>query len=400
MTAPHIGNTGVNAEDDESRRIWLGRLRGPRPGPAAVQLARHRRAWTTAGRRGRGRDRRDRHPRADPAPAGAGGHAGGHLQPRPRPGDGCCERVLASPTMLGADLSRRGDHAASRTPSPAEGEHRLHGRRARPRHQAQRRRGAWPPAASTTHVLPASSTPEDLLAVGPDAVFLSNGPGDPATADHAVTLAREVLRRGLPLFGICFGNQILGRALGFGTYKLALRPPRASTSRCSTWPPARCEVTCHNHGFAVDAPLRPGGRHRLRRGRGQSHVCLNDGVVEGLRLPGRAGVLGAVPPRGGGRPARRRLPVRPVRRADGARGSRPVPKRTDLSPRPGDRLRADRHRAGLRVRLLGHPGVPGAAGRGAAGQPGQLEPGDDHDRPRVRRRHLRRADHPGVRARR
>jgi carbamoyl-phosphate synthase small subunit len=133
----------------------------------------------------------------------------------------------------------------------------------------------------TTHVLPVSSTLDDLLAVNPDAVFFSPGPGDPATADHAVELAREVMRRRIPLFGICFGSQILGRALGFGTYKLGYGH-RGINLPVMDRTTGKVEVTSHNHGFAVDAPLdkvvdTEFGRVEV------SHVCLNDDVVEGLR---------------------------------------------------------------------------------------------------------------------
>src|ERR671916_338647 len=133
----------------------------------------------------------------------------------------------------------------------------------------------------TTHVLPADSTISDLLATGADAVFFSPGPGDPATAEHPVALAREVTRRRIPLFGICFGSQILGRALGFGTYKLGYGH-RGINQPVLDRTTGKVEVTSHNHGFAVDAPLNTvidtdfGGVE-------VSHVCLNDNVVEGLR---------------------------------------------------------------------------------------------------------------------
>ena len=71
-----------------------------------------------------------------------------------------------------------------------------------------------------SHVLPSTVTFEQIADLKPDGVFLSNGPGDPATADHIVGVTREVLGAGIPLFGICFGNQILGRALGRSTYKM------------------------------------------------------------------------------------------------------------------------------------------------------------------------------------
>jgi carbamoyl-phosphate synthase small subunit len=132
------------------------------------------------------------------------------------------------------------------------------------------------------HVLPATATVEDVYAVNPDGVFFSNGPGDPATADHPVAVMRAVLERGTPLFGICFGNQILGRALGFGTYKLKYGH-RGINQPVQDRTTGKVEVTAHNHGFAVDAPLdrvseTPYGRAEV------SHVCLNDQVVEGLQL--------------------------------------------------------------------------------------------------------------------
>ncbi|NEC92963.1 carbamoyl phosphate synthase small subunit, partial [Streptomyces sp. SID12501] len=104
------------------------------------------------------------------------------------------------------------------------------------------------------HVLPATATAEDIYAVNPDGVFFSNGPGDPATADHAVSVMQGVLARKTPLFGICFGNQILGRALGFGTYKLKYGH-RGINQPVQDRTTGKVEITAHNHGFAVDAPL-------------------------------------------------------------------------------------------------------------------------------------------------
>jgi carbamoyl-phosphate synthase small subunit len=181
--------------------------------------------------------------------------------------------------MLGADLSAEVTTPAAYTVA-AHGEHRytvaaldLGIKRNVTRRLAER--------GVTTHVLPASSTLDDVLAVGPDAVFLSPGPGDPATADGPVALARAVLDRRLPLFGICFGSQILGRALGLSTYKLGYGH-RGVNQPVLDRATGRVEVTAHNHGFAVDAPRERGldtpyGRVEV------SHVCLNDDVVEGLR---------------------------------------------------------------------------------------------------------------------
>jgi carbamoyl-phosphate synthase small subunit len=131
-----------------------------------------------------------------------------------------------------------------------------------------------------THVLPATTTIEQIKALGVDGVFLSNGPGDPATADSIVELTRAVLTSRIPLFGICFGNQILGRALGFGTYKLKFGH-RGINQPVRDHGTGRVLVSSHNHGFAVDAPLDTVTDTEF--GRAQvAFSCLNDGVVEGL----------------------------------------------------------------------------------------------------------------------
>ncbi|MEO9239083.1 MAG: gamma-glutamyl-gamma-aminobutyrate hydrolase family protein, partial [Jatrophihabitantaceae bacterium] len=133
----------------------------------------------------------------------------------------------------------------------------------------------------TTHVLPSTSSFAEVQAVGADAVFLANGPGDPATADDAVATVQQLLRAQVPVFGICFGNQILGRAFGFGTYKLGYGH-RGINQPVQDRVTGKVEITAHNHGFAVNAPLdRTSGTDF-----GDvmvSHVCLNDNVVEGLR---------------------------------------------------------------------------------------------------------------------
>jgi len=137
------------------------------------------------------------------------------------------------------------------------------------------------------HVLPAASTFAEIRAVDPDGVFFSNGPGDPATAAHEIGVLREVLDARLPFFGICFGNQLLGRALGFGTYKLAYGH-RGINQPVMDRTTGTVEVTAHNHGFAVEAPIdgevtAPSDASGTAYGRVRvSHVCLNDDVVEGL----------------------------------------------------------------------------------------------------------------------
>ncbi|GAA1480689.1 glutamine-hydrolyzing carbamoyl-phosphate synthase small subunit [Gordonia sinesedis] len=132
------------------------------------------------------------------------------------------------------------------------------------------------------HVLPAGSAMDAITDLRPDGVFLSNGPGDPATADHAVALTREVLGSGLPLFGICFGNQILGRALGRGTYKMRFghRGINIPVIDAAT---GTVSITAQNHGFALEGEA--GEEFDTDFGRARvSHVCANDGTVEGVEL--------------------------------------------------------------------------------------------------------------------
>ncbi len=132
-------------------------------------------------------------------------------------------------------------------------------------------------------VLPQSATIEDVAALTPAALFFSNGPGDPEASERHVSLLQEALRRGIPYFGICFGNQLLGRALGFGTYKLPFGH-RGINQPVLDKTTGRVEITSQNHGFAVDAPREgivesPAGFGRVE----VSHVSLNDNVVEGIR---------------------------------------------------------------------------------------------------------------------
>jgi carbamoyl-phosphate synthase small subunit len=282
MTAPQIGNTGVNDEDPESDRIWVS-------GYVVRDPSRVRSNW------------RSRRSLDDELVAqGVVGISGvdtraltRHLRERGAmrvgifSGDfigsdtsGMVEKVAASPGMEGSDLAKEVTTETAYV-VPAVGEKRftvaamdLGIKRRTPWHMAQ--------AGCEVHVLPATATAADLLAVSPTGVFFSNGPGDPATADYAVDAMRGALDAGVPVFGICFGNQILGRALGLGTYKLRFGH-RGLNQPVLDRVSGTVRVTSHNHGFAVDAPLdRPTGTPY-----GQvevSHVGLNDDVVEGLRL--------------------------------------------------------------------------------------------------------------------
>jgi carbamoyl-phosphate synthase small subunit len=280
QTAPHIGNTGVNDEDGESARIWVSGyvVRDPSPRPSSWRSRRslddELKAQGVVGIQGVDTRALTRHLRERGAMR-AGVFSGPDAA---RPVDELLDVVRSAPQMAGSALAEQVS-----TPEPyvveALGEPRmtvaaldLGIKSMTPQRMAER--------GIRVHVLPATAGIDDVLAVEPDGVFFSNGPGDPATADGQVALLREVLDRRVPFFGICFGNQLLGRALGFGTYKLGYGH-RGINQPVLDRRTGKVEVTAHNHGFAVDAPLdgdatTPFGRARV------SHVCLNDQVVEGL----------------------------------------------------------------------------------------------------------------------
>lgn len=280
MTAPHVGNTGVNDEDPESSRIWVAGYVVRDPARVPSNWRSRRTLDEELARQGvvgiSGIDTRalTRHLRERGAM-----RVGIFSGDKARSDEAVLlAEVQAAPEMKGADLSAE---VATKEPYvvPAVGEKKftvaaldLGIKGMTPRRMAER--------GIEVHVLPADASLEEVYAVNPDGVFLSNGPGDPATAD--LTVIRGVLERRTPLFGICFGNQLLGRAVGFGTYKLKYGH-RGINQPVQDRTTGKVEVTAHNHGFAVDAPLdqvtdTPYGRVEV------SHVCLNDNVVEGLRL--------------------------------------------------------------------------------------------------------------------
>ncbi|WP_406370307.1 glutamine-hydrolyzing carbamoyl-phosphate synthase small subunit [Streptomyces sp. NBC_00647] len=281
MTAPHVGNTGVNDEDPESKRIWVAGyvVRDPARVPSNWRSRRsldeELQSQGVVGISGIDTRALTRHLRERGAMR-VGIFSGNAL---PDAGTMLAE-VRQAPEMKGANLAA--EVATKETyVVPAIGEKKftvaavdLGIKGMTPHRMAER--------GIEVHVLPATATAEDVYAVNPDGVFFSNGPGDPATADGPVAVMQEVLARKTPLFGICFGNQILGRALGFGTYKLKYGH-RGINQPVQDRTTGKVEVTAHNHGFAVDAPLdkvseTPYGRAEV------SHVCLNDNVVEGLQL--------------------------------------------------------------------------------------------------------------------
>ena len=278
-TAPHIGNTGWNDEDDESRRIWVA-------GYVVRDLSRVRSNW-----------RSNRSLDEELKAQGVVGIAEldtraltRHLRERGAMRVGISTEILDPaallarvqdvPRMEGSDLVADVTLPQAEV-IPAVGEKRftvaaidLGIKDMTPTRMAER--------GLEVHVLPAEASLADIRAIGADGVFFSNGPGDPATADGPMRLLQDVLDAGLPYFGICFGNQIFGRALGFGTYKLKYGH-RGINQPVMDLRTRKVEITAQNHGFAVDAPLDAGTATRWGTAR-VSHVCLNDDVVEGLEL--------------------------------------------------------------------------------------------------------------------
>jgi carbamoyl-phosphate synthase small subunit len=287
-TAPQIGNTGWNQEDAESRgdKIWVAGYVVRDPSPRASN-------WRATGtledelvRQGivglAGVDTRAlvRHLRSRGSMK-AGIFSGDALAGS----DELLARVLGQASMLGADLAGQVSTDAAYVVEP-EGPHRftvaaldLGIKTNTPRNFARR--------GIRSHVLPAAVTFDEIAELKPDGVFLSNGPGDPATADHVVEVTREVIGAGIPLFGICFGNQILGRALGRSTFKMVFGH-RGINVPVIDHTTGRVAVTAQNHGFALEGEAgeifdTPFGKAVV------SHTCANDGVVEGIRLvDGRA----------------------------------------------------------------------------------------------------------------
>ena len=287
-TAPHIGNTGWNDEDDESAQIWVAGyvIRDPARVPSN---------WRSR--------------RSLDAELRAQGIVGmcevdtraltRHLRERGAMRVGVSsldttvsvllDKVRSTPAMTGAHLADEVSTTSGYV-VPAQGEARfrvvavdLGIKSMTPYRMAER--------GIDVHVVPSTASIQELTGLAPDGVFFSNGPGDPEAADGPVRLLRQVLEAGIPFFGICFGNQLFGRALGFGTYKLPYghrginQPVMDLTTR-------RVEITAHNHGFAVQAA--PGEQIPTPYGIATvSHVGLNDQVVEGLELRDADGELRA-----------------------------------------------------------------------------------------------------------
>lgn len=283
MTAPHIGNTGMNDKDMESRRIWVAGY-AVRDASRIVSNFRAERSLDNdldhegiVGIQGIDTRAVTRHIRSKGSMragifSGVAASVSAEVQ---------LSKVLEADQMAGKNLSAQVSTQEEYV-VPAVGEKigsvailDLGVKTSTVNYIAER--------GFDAHVLPQTVTAEQILAMKPSALFFSNGPGDPAASDKHVELLSTVLKAGIPFFGICFGNQLLGRALGFSTYKLPFGH-RGINQPVLDKATGRVEITSQNHGFAVDAPIEgvlesPAGFGRVE----VSHYSLNDQVVEGLR---------------------------------------------------------------------------------------------------------------------
>lgn len=279
MTAPHIGNTGWNLEDNESSKIWVSGFVVRNPSPitsnwrASEDLVQELLNQKIVGISGIDTRALTRHLR-DRGAMRVGIFSDESLTRE--------EMVIEvrkmeqmSGSFLAEDVSTKAPYVV------AAQEKRFHVvaldlgiKAATPRAFAER--------GVEVTVMPFNTNAAEILAMQPDGIFLSNGPGDPATMDSVVETVQELLSAEIPIFGICFGHQILGRALGFETYKLQFGH-RGINQPVMDKLTGKVEITAHNHGFALRAPTE--GIFTTVFGRGEvTHVGLNDGVVEGLRL--------------------------------------------------------------------------------------------------------------------
>ena len=282
MTAPHIGNTGVNSEDMESSKIWVAGFVVRNPSPLVSNWRSENSleaALIEAGVVGiQGVDTRaiTRHLRE------RGAMRVGIFSGTSYSRHEMVVKVRATSQMAGAFLASEVTTSQPYVVSPPAGvnvKYRVAAidlgiKNATPRSMSER--------GMEVTVYPMGTSAEEIKPTNPDGLFISNGPGDPATMTHVVDIVREFLIDEIPVFGICFGHQILGRALGFETYKLPFGH-RGINQPVKNVQSGRVEITAHNHGFAVEAPLDTNFRTVFGAGF-VSHICLNDGVVEGLEL--------------------------------------------------------------------------------------------------------------------
>jgi carbamoyl-phosphate synthase small subunit len=302
MTAPQIGNTGVNLDDDQSRKPWVA-------GFAVRDIATEPSSWRSTGGlseylEGHGipgiadidTRRLTRHIRDRGAMRGAVSTEGSSV-------DELVDRARSAPSMVGLDLASEVSTSEEYTWGPDEllaraamgyaagQEHSPATAALLDRSATERRTIAafdfgmkqnildlLVASGFDVTVVPATTTAERILEGGFAGVFLSNGPGDPEPVTYGIATIAALVGR-VPVFGICLGHQILGLALGGSTFKLPFGH-RGSNHPVKRVDHDRVEITCQNHGFAVDPASLPGTAARL------SHYNLNDQTVEGLEVPG------------------------------------------------------------------------------------------------------------------
>jgi carbamoyl-phosphate synthase small subunit len=276
MTAPHVGNTGMNDEDPESSRIWVAGYVVRDPSRIVSNHRAQRSLDDDLAAQGivgiSGIDTRAVTRRLRDAGSMRGGVFSG--------ADEQLALITAATQMTGLNLS--GEVSTTEPYLVAAKGERLGNLAVLDLGVKTSTLNYLAERGFDVHVLPQTTTLDEVMALEPVGAFYSNGPGDPGASDQHVELLQGILRHDVPFFGICFGNQLLGRALGLGTYKLPFGH-RGINQPVVDRGTGRVEVTSHNHGFAVDAPLdgpfdSPAGFGRVE----VSHVNLNDNVVEGL----------------------------------------------------------------------------------------------------------------------
>jgi carbamoyl-phosphate synthase small subunit len=276
MTYPHIGNYGVNREDVESLHPQVA-------GFVVREISTRASSWRASGELHRYLDEAGvvgiseidtraltRHIRTRGAMRGVISTV--TLDP-----DVLVRRARESPSMIGLDLAREVTCDAAH-PFDDPGIPAGVGRFRVAAYDFGMKQNILKLLAASgcdVTVVPATTSAEEVLALDPDGIFLSNGPGDPEPCTYAIRAARELLGQ-RPIFGICLGHQILGLACGGKTFKLKFGH-RGANHPVQNLKTGQVEITAQNHGFAVDPALFSRSEYEL------THVNLNDGTVEGFR---------------------------------------------------------------------------------------------------------------------
>ncbi len=272
MTYPLIGNYGVNEEDSESERPWVEGFvvreasRITSNWRAEESLADYLKRWNIVAIEGIDTRSLVRHIRDKGAMRAC-------LSSIDVNEESLVQKALQSPPMENRELASVVTTKEAYN-FPAVGEERFHivcydfgVKKNSLRELAD--------LGVRTTVVPASTSADQALSYKPDGIFLSNGPGDPASMDQEVREIKQLLEKRVPLFGICFGHQLLGRAFGGKTFKLTFGH-RGGNQPVKEVKGTGVEITAHNHGFAVNAESLPQDVE-------VTHINLNDQCVEGMR---------------------------------------------------------------------------------------------------------------------